>query len=331
MYRSLRVLSLLLFILHGQLVAAPRWSDMYYYPTPATVSDSSLTIDVGGPAGTTFRCEARVSLDKVSQTAGDNRSWWGLTIVPDSSDTLTVAVRFVEAPTGETFGKKWGRVTVTRGGSLIFAKDFNCFATVRDRYNSLGLRLDHDGRLIVSGGGKRSIKLFDLDLGTAFAIRSVDLWSVGDAKVSLFVAGCDPVQADPATTEYTLEGLRERFAAGGDPVEGFWKYFDRQNDPRYARPGGRYTLAVVKSAEHDGYDILLVDGAEVYCDRWKPMMYKGSLHPTVFAGHYDLKWIDSTFRPMDRDIHATIEDDALLTLSFPLYKTTMRFAKIDKF
>ncbi len=58
------------------------------------------------------------------------------------------------------------------------------------------------------------------------------------------------------------------------------------------------------------------------------MMLKGRLKPTIFVGHYDLEWIDSTFAPIDRDIHATITDGAILTLSFPLLKTTLRFSRM---
>lgn len=50
--------------------------------------------------------------------------------------------------------------------------------------------------------------------------------------------------------------------------------------------------------------------------------------PAEFAGHYDLEWIDSEFRPISRDIHATVDaSGALLTLSFPSLHTVMRFAK----
>ena len=58
------------------------------------------------------------------------------------------------------------------------------------------------------------------------------------------------------------------------------------------------------------------------------MMLKGTLRRAAFIGHYDLKWIDATFRPIESDLHAILEEGSLLTLSFPLYKTTLRFAKL---
>ena len=58
------------------------------------------------------------------------------------------------------------------------------------------------------------------------------------------------------------------------------------------------------------------------------MMVKGRLKPTVFIDHYDLEWTDATFETIDRDIHASVTDNAILTLSFPLLNTTFRFSKM---
>ena len=58
------------------------------------------------------------------------------------------------------------------------------------------------------------------------------------------------------------------------------------------------------------------------------MMLKGRLKPTIFLDHYDLEWVDSTFERMNRDIHAQLTDGAILSLSFPLLKTTVRFSKM---
>lgn len=58
------------------------------------------------------------------------------------------------------------------------------------------------------------------------------------------------------------------------------------------------------------------------------MMLKGRLRPTIFENHYTLEWIDSEFRTMTEDMHADIEQGAILTLSFPLLKTTLRFSKV---
>lgn len=327
------LLSLLLAVIGATRVDATEpYEGISYWPSPTVLRDSALTLHLGPYRGGTLRSEARVALDKVSQTSGDNRSYWGVSVALGSEDTLRIAVRFVDAPVGEAFSKKWARINVTRRDSLIHSGVYDGFASMKRRYNSLGMRLNSEGHLAVSGGDRSSRRLFALELGEVSDLPAVSVWSVGDADVSLFAAGCDPTGVIPSSpVPYTLESLKERFAAGGDPVEGFWRYFDRQNNPKYARPGGHYTLALVRAPEREEYDILLVDGAVTLADQWKPMMLKGTLRPTLFTGHYDLTWIDATFRPMDTDLQATIEEGALLTLSFPIYKTIMRFAKIEKF
>ena len=57
-------------------------------------------------------------------------------------------------------------------------------------------------------------------------------------------------------------------------------------------------------------------------------MLKGRLRPGIFENHYSLEWIDAEFEPVTEDIHADISQGAILTLSFPLLKTTLRFSKM---
>lgn len=133
-------------------------------------------------------------------------------------------------------------------------------------------------------------------------------------------------QVAATTTRWTLEALDEYFAASADPVEGYWKYLDRDMQDEWLRIGGRYTLAVVRA--DDGYDIIYMDGAQVKKSQWKPGMLKGHIVKTAFTGNYDLKWIDATMEPIDNDAYATIENGVILTFYFPVYKSQMRFAKV---
>ena len=41
---------------------------------------------------------------------------------------------------------------------------------------------------------------------------------------------------------------------------------------------------------------------------------KGVSQAYNFLDHYDLEWIDSTFEPITRDVHAQVTDDAILAL-----------------
>ena len=129
-----------------------------------------------------------------------------------------------------------------------------------------------------------------------------------------------------ASTLWSLEDLDEYLAASADPVEGYWKYLDRDMQDEWLRLGGRYTLAVVRA--DDGYDLIYMDGAQVKKSQWQPGMIKGHISKTQFTGNYDLNWIDATMEPIDKDAYATIENGVILTLYFPVYKSQVRFSKV---
>ena len=128
------------------------------------------------------------------------------------------------------------------------------------------------------------------------------------------------------STLWTLEALDEYLANSIDPVEGYWRYLDRDMEEKWLRIGGRYTLAVVRA--DDGYDLIYIDGAQVKKSLWNPGMLKGHIVKTVFSGNYDLTWIDATMEPISEDAYATIENGVILTFNFPLYKSQVRFAKV---
>ena len=128
------------------------------------------------------------------------------------------------------------------------------------------------------------------------------------------------------TTLWTLDALDEYLATSIDPMEGYWKYLDRDMEDKWLRLGGRYTLAVVRA--DDGYDLIYIDGAQVNKSQWQPCMLKGHITRTQFTGNYDLRWIDATMEPISEDCYAAIENGVILTLNFPIYKSQVRFAKV---
>ena len=99
-------------------------------------------------------------------------------------------------------------------------------------------------------------------------------------------------------------------------------------EEKWLRLGGRYTLAVVRA--DDGYDLIYIDGAQVKKSLWQPGMLKGHLARTAFNGSYDLTWIDATLEPMGEEAHASIENGIILTLSFPVYSSQVRLARVLK-
>ncbi len=132
-------------------------------------------------------------------------------------------------------------------------------------------------------------------------------------------------QVNP-TTLWTRDALDAYLEQSADPVEGYWKYLDRDMQDEWLRLGGRYTLAVVRA--DDGYDLIYVDGAQVKKSQWQWGMLKGHMTKTAFSGNYDLRWIDATMEPIDKDAYATIENGIILTLYFPVFKSQVRFAKV---
>ena len=113
-----------------------------------------------------------------------------------------------------------------------------------------------------------------------------------------------------------------------DRHQGFWAYFDRDTDPALASIGGSYELATVPRDDGEpGYFIIYLGGARPG-SQWRPGEVKGILSPTIFSHHYDLVWLDEQGLSMTAEQSATFDaSGALLTLSFPLYKATVRFSR----
>ena len=303
---------------------------------PVMLTDSVIHRDIdaiGALDG--LSVDVRAALSKVREGRGMSKTWWGVSLTAPA-DTVRVSLRFGNTDYGDILDRRIAMLTVERGGRKLADGEVEGFRMAGGDFNSLELSLA-DGTLSIDGGGHHSRHLMDVALGDGFRPDGVEVWSVGALSVPVFaVEACRPPE-DAFASGYTAEELAERFGKSTDPIEGYWTYFDRENDPMYARPGGRYTLALVRKESDRAvghefvpvcYDIVYIDGAKTLGDKWKPLMLKGELRSTIFEGHYDLQWIDATFDRMTDDIHATIDNASLLTLSFPMLKTTLRFSKM---
>jgi hypothetical protein len=124
----------------------------------------------------------------------------------------------------------------------------------------------------------------------------------------------------------SLRELGEYLANSKDSIEGYWQYLDRNINAPTVLNGGYYDLAVVKSAE--GYDILYVGGAEMYTALWQPLQVKGRLYETIFKDDFDLEWTDGRrSEVMNRDVYVSFEQNAIMTVHFPLLKSEVRFSR----
>lgn len=200
------------------------------------------------------------------------------------------------------------------------------FATESGEENSLAVTVSDRGDLVVEGGMRRLMPLAVIpDCGVS-----------GESPVSLFATGRLDVAmiavetvVDPLTSTvsgWSVDALDDYLAVRRPLPEGRWAYLDAVTDEVRARRGGRYSLAIVASESGDGWDIIYLGGAAVNSDKWKPGMLKGHMRRTIFKDHYDVEWIDATFRPMTFDVSAQIEQGAILQFNFPRYKSTLRFS-----
>ena len=197
-----------------------------------------------------------------------------------------------------------------------------------DGLNTLSVSV-HDNKVHVSVGKHelQSVGAIPLDLGDPCTTLSGIYLSPGaEIAVERTVLNADSNPPRRIATTWTRESLDQHFSLSDDPIEGYWQYQDRDMEDRWLRLGGRYTVAVV--AADKGYDIVYVSGAQVNAPQWCEGLLKGHISKTIFDGHYDLEWIDATFEPITQDAYAAFENGVLMTLNFPVYKSSLRLSKV---
>ena len=231
----------------------------------------------------------------------------------DITDQRSMQVAIIQRTGGET--KQLAQTRLTKGVSL------------EDDLNTVCVDVDERG-VIVSIGKNELQQVLEASVARP----------VGDVSVGYLVGPGSRVAVERAvltiavekqvntTTLWTRDELDAYLEHSIDPIEGYWRYLDRDMEDKWLRLGGRYTLAVVRA--DDGYDLIYIDGAQVKKSQWQWGMLKGHMTKTSFIGNYDLQWIDATKEPIKKDAHATIENGIILTLSFPVFKSQVRFSKV---
>ena len=199
--------------------------------------------------------------------------------------------------------------------------------SLEDDMNTLAVDVDERG-VTVSIGKNELEQVLEASIARPTGLVQVGYLVGPGARVAIERAVLtigNEKQAE-ATATWTLEELDRYLENSSDPVEGYWKYLDRDMEDKWLRLGGRYTLAVVQAG--DGYDLIYVSGAQVMKQQWQPGMAKGHISKTAFTGNYDLVWTDATMEALGEDAYATVENGVILTLNFPVYKSQVRFAKV---
>ncbi len=191
---------------------------------------------------------------------------------------------------------------------------------------SIKLTADRFGVRLYVGDGQQ---LDTEGLGTTLAQESkiflVDKSKAESQRITHSVTYVPDAQTSRFSTVAELDSYLK---TSKDINECYWQYLDRDIDTQRASLGGLYRLATVRSG--DGYDLIYVDGARVFADRWKALDVKGHLSNTIFINSYDLMWLDSSRHSRSTDISATITDSSILTLFFPLLKSQIRFSRVPR-
>lgn len=259
---------------------------------------------------------------EVRAAASGKKARWGIRV-----GQLCISLASGRSACGNFEERPVLRMMIERDGTVLRDTMLtDGFATESGEENSLAVTVSDRGDLVVEGGMRRLMPLAVIpDCGVS-----------GESPVSLFATGRLDVAmiavetvVDPLTSTvsgWTVGALDEYFSVRRPLPEGRWAYLDAVTDEVRARRGGRYSLAVVASESGDGWDIIYLGGAAVNSDKWKPGMLKGHMRRTIFKDHYDVEWIDATFRPMTFDVSAQIEQGAILQFNFPRYKSTLRFS-----
>ncbi|MBR7012208.1 MAG: hypothetical protein IKI10_04880 [Muribaculaceae bacterium] len=261
------------------------------------------------------------------------RTQWGLVFNRDEDGNFCAVVLSCDnsAPYDDITDQRSMQVTLMqrtgREETILAQTSLTKGVSLEDDLNTISVDVDERG-VKVSIGKQDLQPVLEADVKRPTGAVQVGYLVGPGASVSIerAVLTIDNERQVANSTLWTVEALDEYFAQSADPAEGYWKYLDRDMQDDWLRLGGRYTLAVIRA--DDGYDIIYIDGAQVKKTMWQTGMLKGHMTKTIFSGNYDLTWIDATMEPIEKDAQASIENGVILTLSFPVYKSQVRFAKV---
>lgn len=271
--------------------------------------------------------EARLSVSKNKERDGVSKARWRVVWNYVSTQNYDfVELTWENTNFGDIYDCRQAILSIGRvkgGVDYVFkTKKINDGVNHSTGFNSIMIEID-SGHLNLFVGDKQLKYIDTYEVGALLGSFCGVVSSV-EAKVSNFIVEMIPNKERRLQTSYSEQDLIAKFSLSATEYEGFWSYLDRDIDLDYARLGGKYRLALVKN--NDGYLIIYIDGADTNKNKWSKGMIKGVLKSTIFKNHYDLIWYDSTFDVIDSEANAFIEN-SILTLNFPLYKSSIRLFK----
>lgn len=183
--------------------------------------------------------------------------------------------------------------------------------------------LPDENGLTCSVGQRNPLISFPVKSEGLLSITACSHSAIRLSRLSLFTTETDNLSEVCVSSLYELT---ERLRQPETSIEGYWRYLDRDTDPRRLNTGGSYRLATVKSSD-GAVEIIYLGGAVRNDSKWRPLMLKGRLIPTAFINHYDLIWYDAFGAKIDLETSADLIDGAILKLNFPLHGGSIRFQK----
>lgn len=215
-------------------------------------------------------------------------------------------------------------VTNTASKKPVFENTFNDIVTDMNTELSICINFTDTEAVLLAGHNK--LKEISVLSGEFNPSGAIDFKIEGRIEIYSIVSEYSEDLRTILQTGLCEEDILKMITGRQQPA-GIWKALDRDTDSKYALAGGRYTLAIVPVQDTNEFDILYLSGAEVNTSTWKTGMKKGKLIPTAFKNHYDLIWYDSALEPIEYDATASVDQEIILSLSFPLLKSTLRFVR----
>ena len=125
-------------------------------------------------------------------------------------------------------------------------------------------------------------------------------------------------------TQHLLEYLKH----STDSIEGLWEYFDSDINTPAVQLGGNYVFASVRNTT-GSYDLIYLDGMRLNQRFWQPFMVRAHLLRTIFINNFDVEWLNSDRTEVYdyHDVYAQFEQNSIMSLYFPEFKSKMRFRR----
>lgn len=271
------------------------------------LNDSATSVLLDG-LGCKVEFEVCGTLSPCRDGEGLSPAWWGVRLIGEA-DTTTVSLQWGNTRYGMPDDERY--MLISSGDEAV---RLTSGVSLGSFENTLSLEIAQGKEMAVYVG--RDLVKYAFTVPLDVTIREIELFVV---KGKLDVAGMGLVESEyphPVVDVACIE-------PAGESIAGVWKYIDRDSESRLARLGGKYTLNIIEEAAGD-FVIVYQGGAQINPGFWKPGMVKGYLKPLPIDGAYSLRWYDSAGELLVDECSATLDGD-MLTFSFPLLQSSMRF------